>query len=239
MCGLRPQALHGEGCSEMLTVQYRMNTQIMDWSSNALYEGRVGAHDSVAQHTLADLVSERAGGGKAGAAAAAAVQEQPVLLLVDTAGCGFEEEAEEEGDSKANPGEARAVMAHVARLIKAGLTSTDIGVITPYNAQVALLKELRTDKLHGLEISSVDGFQVGRLVCGVFVCGAWCAVVHCATSVCWCMMCRLSSNRTAMHMHTLFLLGNLHELTNCGCAHGRMCAGPRKGGHHHQRCEVQ
>ncbi len=31
----------------------------------------------------------------------------PVLLLVDTAGCGFEERQEEEGDSKANEGEAK------------------------------------------------------------------------------------------------------------------------------------
>ena len=33
--------------------------------------------------------------------------EQPVLLLVDTAGCGMEEVAEEGGDSTSNPGEAQ------------------------------------------------------------------------------------------------------------------------------------
>ena len=53
----------------------------------------------------------------------------------------------------------QAVMAHVERLIEAGLPAEAIGVITPYNGQVAALRELRTDQLSGIEISSVDGFQ--------------------------------------------------------------------------------
>jgi hypothetical protein len=32
------QGMYGEGCSEMLTVQYRMNSAIMTWSSDALYQ---------------------------------------------------------------------------------------------------------------------------------------------------------------------------------------------------------
>ena len=59
-----------------------------------------------------------------------------MLLLIDTAGCGFEEQAESEGDSKANLGEAKAVMAHVQMLVRAGLPPASIGVITPYSAQV-------------------------------------------------------------------------------------------------------
>lgn len=38
----------------------------------------------------------------------------------------------------------------------------DIGVITPYSAQVGLLRDLRGDDYAGLEISTVDGFQVGQ-----------------------------------------------------------------------------
>ena len=45
--------------------------------------------------------------------------------------------------------------------------------------QVALLKELRPDKLHGVEISSVDGFQVGA---GVSLCV--CVCVCARTCVC-------------------------------------------------------
>ena len=39
----------------MLTVQYRMNAAIMEWSSRELYGARVTAHASVAQHTLQGL----------------------------------------------------------------------------------------------------------------------------------------------------------------------------------------
>lgn len=53
----------------------------------------------------------------------------------------------------------QAVMAHIDRLLDAGLAAEHIGVITPYNGQVAALRELRGDRLSAVEISSVDGFQ--------------------------------------------------------------------------------
>ena len=50
-------------------------------------------------------------------------------------------------------------MAHIERLLDAGLAAEHIGVITPYNGQVAALRELRGDNMSAVEISSVDGFQ--------------------------------------------------------------------------------
>ena len=38
----------------------------------------------------------------------ASAEDVPVLLLIDTAGCDMEEQAEEDGDSKRNEGEAKA-----------------------------------------------------------------------------------------------------------------------------------
>ena len=137
---------HGIGVARMLTTQYRMNRNIMQWASDELYEGKLVAADSVAEHRL-----EGAGTGTT-----------PVLILVDTAGCDMEEHCEEEGDSTDNPGEAAAVMALVRRLIKSGAAQPeDIGVITPYSAQVGVLRDLRAadDNLAKLEISTVDGFQ--------------------------------------------------------------------------------
>jgi ATP-dependent RNA/DNA helicase IGHMBP2 len=172
--------------SEMLTVQYRMHRDIMDWSSKELYGGKLTAHPSVAEHTLADLAAGGAGGrggagggGRAGAAAAAAtasaaaapttanppypLSEAPVLLLIDTAGCGFEESRDEDGanaESLRNEGEARAALAHAERLIASGLAPSSIGLITPYSAQVALLRSMRPERLaQTLEVSTVDGFQ--------------------------------------------------------------------------------
>ena len=54
-------------------------------------------------------------------------------------------------------------MAHVERLTQVGVSLQDIGVITPYNGQVAALRALRGEGQAGLEISSVDGFQGGPL----------------------------------------------------------------------------
>ena len=51
------------------------------------------------------------------------------------------------------------MIAHIERLLDAGLGAEHIGVITPYNGQVAALRELRGDKMSAVEISSVDGFQ--------------------------------------------------------------------------------
>lgn len=47
------------------------------------------------------------------------------------------ERDEEDGDSRWNEGEAKVVMAHVGRLVAAGVRPGEIGVITPYNAQAS------------------------------------------------------------------------------------------------------
>lgn len=143
------QRLHdayGDLISRMLTVQYRMHADIMTWSSEAMYQGKLTAAESVATHRLC-------GDGE---------DDPPVLLLIDTAGCGMEERVEEDGDSKENPEEAAVVIEFVKRLMsRHGVAVEDIGVITPYNGQLSLLRELRArdDALKNLEISTVDGFQ--------------------------------------------------------------------------------
>ena len=48
----RLQRQHGKAVSAMLTVQYRMHADVMQWSSNEFYDGRLTAHESVAAHTL-------------------------------------------------------------------------------------------------------------------------------------------------------------------------------------------
>jgi superfamily I DNA and/or RNA helicase len=40
-----------------------------------------------------------------------------------------------------NRGEAQAALAHAQRLLAAGLAPSDIGIITPYSAQVAFVAE--------------------------------------------------------------------------------------------------
>lgn len=81
------------------------------------------------------------------------------MLLVDTAGCDCAEVVEEGSGSKANAGEARLVVAHVLALLHAGLRPAEVAVVTPYNAQVGLLRRLLASRFPGLEVRSVDGFQ--------------------------------------------------------------------------------
>eukprot|EP01026_Neomeris_dumetosa_P003322 TRINITY_DN10895_c0_g1_i1.p2 TRINITY_DN10895_c0_g1~~TRINITY_DN10895_c0_g1_i1.p2 ORF type:complete len:221 (-),score=45.39 TRINITY_DN10895_c0_g1_i1:237-899(-) len=135
------QRLHskfGEEVSRMLRTQYRMNKDIMEWSSSEMYNGLLEAHESVADHCLEDI---------------------PVLVFVDTAGCDMEEAVDDETDSKYNQGEAELVWKWVEKLRGSGVDSKDIGVISPYNAQVGLLREGRQENQSQLEISTVDGFQ--------------------------------------------------------------------------------
>jgi ATP-dependent RNA/DNA helicase IGHMBP2 len=90
------------------------------------------------------------------------------MLLVDTAGCGLWEEDEGQQQSAAggsqgsrsNTGEADVVVKHVWALIRGcGLHPSDVGVLTPYNAQATLLRALLGAALPGVVVSTVDGFQ--------------------------------------------------------------------------------
>ncbi|XP_029812188.1 DNA-binding protein SMUBP-2 [Suricata suricatta] len=138
----------GASAVRTLTVQYRMHQAIMRWASEALYQGQLTAHPSVAGHLLRDLPG------------VAATEETGIpLLLVDTAGCGLFELEEEDEQSKGNPGEVRLVSLHVQALVGAGVRASDIAVITPYNLQVDLLRQSLALKHPELEIKSVDGFQ--------------------------------------------------------------------------------
>ena len=138
---------YGSTVSRMLRVQYRMHEQIMAFSSQHFYGGELIAHPSVATHRLCDLESVRD-----------EVLTRTVLEFVDTAGCDFDESTEDDGDSRCNPNEARLAADRVCALLDAGVPASQIALITPYNAQVNLLRQRFAD-VEGLEIGSVDGFQ--------------------------------------------------------------------------------
>ncbi|XP_077254199.1 DNA-binding protein isoform X2 [Tasmannia lanceolata] len=145
----RIATLYGEEVMSMLTVQYRMHELIMNWSSKELYDSKIKAHPSVAGHMLYDLEDVQR-----------SPSTEPTLLLIDIAGCDMDEKKDEE-ESTMNEGEAAVAIAHAKRLVESGVHSSDIGIISPYAAQVVLLKMMRSkeDKLREMEISTVDGFQ--------------------------------------------------------------------------------
>ncbi|XP_037307190.1 DNA-binding protein SMUBP-2 [Pungitius pungitius] len=140
--------MYGDSVVRMLTVQYRMNSAIMNWASKEMYQGRLTAHSSVERHLLKDLPG------------VSCVEETSTpLLLIDTAGCGLTEMEVTDEQSKGNQGEVDIVELHIKALIGAGVKAKDIAVIAPYNLQVDLLRQKLSARHPELEIKSVDGFQ--------------------------------------------------------------------------------
>jgi len=137
----------GHDVARLLTVQHRMHAAIMGFSNTEFYESELIAHPSVAEHRLCELPG---------------VQTEPLtetpVQFIDTAGASYDEELEEDTGSRRNVQEAGLAAKHVRKLIAAGLLPSQIGMITPYRAQVRQLRELLAD-VPGLEIDSVDGFQ--------------------------------------------------------------------------------
>jgi superfamily I DNA and/or RNA helicase len=134
----------------MLSVQYRMHHRIMAWPSIRFYAGALTAAPAVADHLLRDLAS----------VAVTEWTEVPIRF-VDTAGCGFEETPGDDDGSKANPREADLVLRIAKHLCGAGVAASAIAVITPYNAQVQLLRRAfaESDLRGKIEIGTVDGMQ--------------------------------------------------------------------------------
>ncbi|MBI4057364.1 MAG: AAA family ATPase [Elusimicrobia bacterium] len=130
----------------LLRVQYRMHRNIMDFSSQNFYENSLVPDPSVEMHTAKDLagVSEND------------LTRFPVQFW-DTAGAGFKESWDDLTQSRENEGEAKFTLSLIQQLLKSGIKPAQIGVITPYAAQVRRLKELMGE--NGPEVRTVDGFQ--------------------------------------------------------------------------------
>lgn len=137
---------YGDSVTRRLDVQYRMHEQIMQFSSAHFYDHELVAHESVRAHTLADLSNFRD-----------ATLGAEATTFIDTAGAGWEEELEPNGESKLNPEEGRLILKKAHALTSAGLAASDIAVIAPYAAQVRWLRD--HCEIDNLEIDTVDGFQ--------------------------------------------------------------------------------
>lgn len=137
----------GGTIARMLSVQYRMHERIMGWPSARFYGGALSAAASVRTHLLTDLPD----------VVASEWTSEP-LCFVDTAGCGHDESEGDDDGSKSNPGEAELVVRIVTALREANVPASAIAVVTPYNAQVQLLRT-RLGGETDLEIGTVDGLQ--------------------------------------------------------------------------------
>ncbi|KAF3162958.1 hypothetical protein TWF788_001712 [Orbilia oligospora] len=145
--------LHGPLIKRTLSVQYRMHEMIMKYPSVGLYDSLLLADVSVRSHLLSDLPN-----------VIKTDETQAPLVFWDTnPHGGFGEDDTGAHESKSNAMEAALCRYHLRSLLEAGVQPKDIAIITPYNAQVALLSGLIKsefpDGFSEIEIGSVDGFQ--------------------------------------------------------------------------------
>jgi superfamily I DNA and/or RNA helicase len=147
------EVIERKAVAVMLEQQYRMNEQIMRFSGEKFYHGKLFADPEVAGRVL--------GPGF------------PPLEWVDTSGCGFEEQRNSETLSLSNPDEAQLLLRHLALLfnqieaeapqwLEQGLS---IGILSPYKDQVQTLSaQFQASPLLSafaarVTINTVDGFQ--------------------------------------------------------------------------------
>lgn len=143
LVNLYPQAV------SLLDTQYRMNEQIMNYPSSALYGGLLKADRSVAHWTIAN--------------------DTEPIVYIDTAGAGFEE-TESDG-AIYNLGEASFLKSHLKTAIATWVRSSPIeqwpsvGIIAPYRKQVSILKEMleQDEELRPyaaiIKVQTIDSFQ--------------------------------------------------------------------------------
>lgn len=135
----------------LLKMQYRMNEQIMKFSSEWFYNGMVESAPMVSHRGILDY-------------------DTP-MMWIDTAECDGKEEFVGENFGRINRAEAELTLQTLQQYLeKIGKQrileeSIDVGIISPYRAQVQLLrKELRKREFfrpyrHLLTVNTVDGFQ--------------------------------------------------------------------------------
>lgn len=68
-------------------------------------------------------------------------------------------ESADEEDSKFNDGEVQIVKDYILDLVKAGVSDSDIVVISPYSAQISKLKLALNETYPKVELGTVDGIQ--------------------------------------------------------------------------------
>lgn len=138
-------------CVELLTVQYRMHADIMRFSSEWFYDGRLTAAPEIAHRTVLELDSP--------------------LVWIDTAKLGYEEQLNPLCQSRLNTSEGLLLVKTLRNYVRQmGIDRivndrVDFGIISPYKSQVQLLRKLIRQS-HFLKpvqkqisVNTVDGFQ--------------------------------------------------------------------------------
>ncbi|MCO6042232.1 IGHMBP2 family helicase [Thermococcus alcaliphilus] len=140
--------------AKMLEIQYRMNEKLMEFPSREFYNGKIKADESVKNITLADLKVREPFFGEPWDSI---LKREESLVFVDTAERRDKWERQRKGStSRENPLEALLVKEIAEKLLRMGVKEEWIGIITPYDDQVDLIRSLVGEEI---EVHTVDGYQ--------------------------------------------------------------------------------
>ncbi len=146
--------IYGDKIRTMLEIQYRMHDDIMNFSNQEFYNGKLKSSTDVAEHTLWDLGFKTK--GKKCFTDKSLNPDYPIVFI-DTKEMTAEERSLKGSNSYDNPVEMEVLLDIVDEALKSKLKAEDIAVIAPYKDQVDLLK--KHNNVENIEINTVDGFQ--------------------------------------------------------------------------------
>ncbi len=137
----------------LLTIQYRMNKVLMQFSNSNFYDNRLVAHKSVEKRSLNTYPGFQVPSYYNPEYRHVVDADRPIVLLNSD-----EQEYRPKGSfSFGNKGEVQKVRQVVELMLDCRIFPQDIGVICPYAHQVQLINE--SLQASGVECKSIDGFQ--------------------------------------------------------------------------------
>lgn len=127
--------------SQLLNVQYRMNSLLMKFPNAEFYNNSLKSDSSVDEITINDIIKSN--------------KKEEAMLFVDTSEVDMEGERHlKDSKSIINKLEAKIAIEITQNYLNEGLSEDEIGIISPYADQVKIIQD-RTP----VEVKTVDGFQ--------------------------------------------------------------------------------
>lgn len=146
--------IYQDELSSMLEIQYRMNREIMGFSSIYFYENSLRAAETVAEQKLSDLGVQV---DDAHCFTDKSLMSEYPFVFLDTKEMKADERSFDGSNSYDNPVESEIVLDILDRALKSSLSEDDIAVIAAYKDQVDLINQ--HNKFERVEIDTVDAFQ--------------------------------------------------------------------------------
>jgi len=127
--------------SQLLNVQYRMNSLLMKFPNAEFYNNGLKSDSSVDDITINDIINSN--------------EKEEAILFINTSNKDLDGEKHlKDSKSIINQLEADIAVSVANDYLQAGLEEDDIGIISPYADQVKIIQD-RTP----VEVKTVDGFQ--------------------------------------------------------------------------------